>query len=163
MSKIEVYHGGTEIVERPLCHLGREYVDFGQGFYVTDIKAQALTWAERTSRLRKAEPLLNVYSFDKEAFMHEARCKVFTAYDCEWLRFIVANRRGEKAAAPYDYIEGGIANDRVINTINFFMQGYYSEEQPVRRLSEHQPNNQICLRNQSLLDKYLYYERTEKA
>ena len=51
MSKIEVYHGGTEIVERPLCHLGREYVDFGQGFYVTDIKAQALTWAERTSRL----------------------------------------------------------------------------------------------------------------
>ena len=43
------------------------------------------------------------------------------------------------------------------------MQGYYSEEQTLRRLSEHQPNNQICLRNQSLLDKYLYYERTEKA
>lgn len=163
MNKVEVYHGGTEKVEHPLCHIGREYVDFGQGFYITDIKKQALTWADRTSRLRKAEPLLNIYSFDKETYMREARCKVFTAYDCEWLHFIIANRCGKKAANSYDYIEGGIADDRVINTINFFMQGYYSEEQTLRLLSEHQPNNQICLRNQSLLDKYLHYERTEKA
>jgi|GEM_PF-2653545 hypothetical protein len=38
MNKVEVYHGGTEKVEHPLCHIGRKYVDFGQGFYITDIK-----------------------------------------------------------------------------------------------------------------------------
>lgn len=48
--KIIVYHGGTEIVENPMCAFGRKNLDFGQGFYVTDIKEQAVkfirTYAE---------------------------------------------------------------------------------------------------------------------
>jgi hypothetical protein len=39
--KITVYHGGTERVDVPICRLGRENLDFGRGFYVTDIKEQA--------------------------------------------------------------------------------------------------------------------------
>lgn len=38
--KITVYHGGTERVDVPICRLGRENLDFGRGFYVTDIKEQ---------------------------------------------------------------------------------------------------------------------------
>lgn len=30
MNKIIVFHGGTEIVEHPLCKFGRPYLDFGQ-------------------------------------------------------------------------------------------------------------------------------------
>jgi len=29
--KITVYHGGTERVDTPVCHLGRENLDFGKG------------------------------------------------------------------------------------------------------------------------------------
>ena len=82
--KIRVYHGGTECVETPVCRLGRGNLDFGQGFYVTDMKEQALQWAITTAMRRKASPIINVYQLDREAILLEARCKLFTAYDMEW-------------------------------------------------------------------------------
>lgn len=36
-----------------------------------------------------------------------------------------------------------------------------SSDVALKRLSMHQPNNQICLLNQSLTDKYLIYDGTE--
>ena len=44
---LTVYHGATCIVEKPLCHIGRDNLDFGKGFYVTDLKEQAISWATR--------------------------------------------------------------------------------------------------------------------
>lgn len=55
---------------------------------------------------------------DKDAILSEAKCKTFCAYDKEWLDFIVGNRNGVNLAKGYDYVEGGIANDRVIDTIS---------------------------------------------
>ena len=75
-----------------------------------------------------------------------------------------AKRRNSSAlinVAPYDYIEGGVANDRVIDTINLYMAGLMDSDTALRRLAIHRPNNQICLLNQELTDKYLIYERTE--
>lgn len=43
---MRVYHGGTEIVEHPQVSKGREGLDFGKGFYVTDIQRQAELWAD---------------------------------------------------------------------------------------------------------------------
>lgn len=43
--KIEVYHGSVVKVETPICHIGRENLDFGRGFYLTDIREQAVRWA----------------------------------------------------------------------------------------------------------------------
>lgn len=164
MNSIILYHGSTEIVKYPVCHFGRKKLDFGRGFYLTQLREQAVEWANNLKDLRKSEQaLVNVYSFHKEEFFKEANCKVFTLYNQEWLEFIVANREGNEAAAPYDYIEGGIANDRVIDTINMYLMGYYNLDQSLRLLSLHQPNNQVCFRNQALTDKYLRYERTEIA
>lgn len=44
---MKVYHGSTEIVRNPLVGVGRKNLDFGQGFYVTDLKEQAVSWAMR--------------------------------------------------------------------------------------------------------------------
>ena len=41
---MKVYHGSTQAVEYPLVGVGRENLDFGKGFYVTDIYAQAERW-----------------------------------------------------------------------------------------------------------------------
>ena len=136
---ITVYHGGTQTVERPVCMFGRENLDFGRGFYVTPLLKQASDWAAATAKRRNSS----------------------AAYDHEWLDFIVASRRGLNPAAPYDYIEGGVANDRVIDTINLYMAGLMDSNTALRRLAMHRPNNQICLLNQVLTDKYLIYERTE--
>ena len=158
-----VFHGATEVVEHPICSFGRLRLDFGRGFYITDIREQAERWAIRQSLDRGKPGLVNVYRLDKEACLREGRCKIFTAYDNEWLEFIVRCRKGYDPAVDYDYIEGGIANDRVIDSINLYLQGFYSKEDTLRRLSYHEPNNQICLLNQTLTDKYLHYDHTEQC
>lgn len=160
-AEMKVYHGGTDIVKHPNCLYGRENLDFGRGFYITDIRSQAVSWAERTALKRNMKPLLNIYSLDKQQILLTARCKIFTAYDEDWLDFIVDSRLGKNPAMEYDYVEGGVANDRVVDTINIYMSGLMDKDIALQRLKLHVPNNQICLLNQEIIDKYLVYERTE--
>ena len=161
MSNLIVYHGGTEEVKTPICKFGRPNLDFGQGFYVTELRNQAVSWALQMADRRKQPPVLNVYYLDRDAVLSEFRCKIFHAYDEDWLGFIVASRKGENVAAKYDYIEGGVANDRVVDTVNLYMAGLMDLNTALARLSEHQPNNQMCLLNQTIVDKYLIFNGTE--
>lgn len=78
-------------------------------------------------------------------------------------QLIIASRRGLNPVANYDYIEGGVANDRVIDTVNLYMSGLMSADVALQRLAQHQPNNQICLLNQNITKKYLTYDGTELA
>ncbi len=160
--KTTVYHGATQIVEAPICSIGRTKLDFGQGFYVTGLKEQAVKWAISLADKRKEKPVLNIYQLDRDSILAEARCKIFKAYDKEWLDFIVANRNGQDVAQSYDYIEGGIANDRVIDTVKLYMTGFYTAEMTLAQLAYHKPNNQICILNQELVNKYLVYDGTEE-
>ena len=162
MKKVIVYHGGTEIVKQPLCKKGRPNLDFGQGFYVTDLREQAVSWATQMANRRNESPILNKYKLNREAILKEANCKVFTAYDRDWLEFIVASRQGKNVADEYDYIEGGVANDRVVDTVNLYMAGLMDIDTALRRLSEHKPNNQMCLLNQEITDKYLIFDGAEE-
>lgn len=162
MKEIIVYHGGTEKIENPICKFGRKNLDFGQGFYVTDIRNQAVTWANNVSRNRKKTAILNRYRLYKENILQEARYKIFKAYDEEWLEFIVGNRTGQELALNYDYVEGGVANDRVVDTVNLYIAGLMDLSIALRELSKHQPNNQICILKQDLINKYLIYDGTEE-
>lgn len=161
MNEIIVYHGGTEQIEKPICKFGRTNLDFGQGFYVTYLREQAVSWATQLSIKRKKTPILNRYRLNREAILKEAKCRIFESYDIEWLNFIVKNRQGAKLTEHYDFVEGGIANDRVVDTINLYMTGLIDIATTLQRLSEHQPNNQICLLNQEIINKYLIYDGTE--
>lgn len=42
---ISLYHGSYIAVSSPLVGLGRKKVDFGQGFYLTNLHEQAKAWA----------------------------------------------------------------------------------------------------------------------
>lgn len=145
----------------PFGHIGRKNLDFGQGFYVTDLKEQAARWALATAKRRNAQAVINSYQLNRNAIIAEYRCKIFDAYDKEWLDFIAASRRGMNPALSYDYIEGGVANDRVIDTVNLYMTGLVNAETALQRLSLHSPNNQMCLLKQSIVNQYLIHETTE--
>ena len=93
--------------------------------------------------------------------MSEFRVLKFDEYNKEWLDFIVANRNGLKKWEQYDYIEGGIANDRVIDTIESYMIGNITLEMALGQLAFHRPNNQICLINQRLIDACLHFIKVE--
>ena len=153
-----LYRGSTIQIDHPICDYGRPNLDFGQGFYLTDIREQAVEWARRQAASRKESSLLNVYEFDKEYSASNFRYLQFTAYDTEWLHFIIDSRRGLKPWAGFDIIEGGIADDRVIDTVNLFSLGLMEENTALSLLSQHQPNNQICILNQEVIEKCLSFK-----
>ena len=158
-----VFHGSIQEVYSPIVSLERPNLDFGQGFYVTDLESQAWEWARRMGIRRLLPPVLNIYDFDLEAIKQQYLYLHFQAYDREWLDFIVASRNGGRLWMEYDVIEGGVANDRVIDTIEDYMRGRMSAERALEELSKHQPNNQICVLNQEVIDKHLHFIQSIKG
>ena len=64
----------------------------------------------------------------------------FEFYDEAWLDFVVESRSGLKPWSSYDIVEGGVANDRVIDTVELYTIGILDKASALGRLSEHQPN-----------------------
>ncbi len=152
-----LYHGGMEAVMHPDCKAGRPDLDFGQGFYVTLLLDQAEGFARRKARDRRGKPVISVYEFDYEAAIKDCAYLNFEFYDEAWLDFVVDSRSGLKPWANYDIVEGGVANDRVIDTVELYTIGILDKTSALGRLSEHQPNHQICILSQMILDKYLKF------
>lgn len=160
---LTVYHGSCEEIRRPLVKAGRPHLDFGQGFYVTDIRLQAERWATRIGLMRQERPLLNIYELDMERIYANYRILKFEKYDRKWLDFIVANRSGNPMWKDFDLIEGGVANDRVIDTIEAYMIGNMTLRMALGQLARHRPNNQICLLNQEMADECLHFLGVESV
>ena len=161
MKEIFVYHGGTDRIENHICKFGRANLDFGQGFYVTDLLEQAITWGKNVALSRNKSVTVNRYKLNREEILKNYNCKIFKSYDKEWLEFIIGNRTGQNTVAEFDYVEGGVANDRVIDTINLYISGLMDLNTALGELSKHQPNNQICILNQEIINKHLVFDGTE--
>lgn len=62
---MKVYHGSIQAVEYPLVGVGCENLDFGKGFYVTDIYTQAERWgAVMALRCPGSASVVNIYELD---------------------------------------------------------------------------------------------------
>ena len=161
-----LYHGSLSIVREPIVGLGRHLVDFGQGFYLTQIVEQASAWA-KTCALRSmhGQPVLSIYAFDDQAAKVECgeRYKIFTSYDAEWLEYVVDCRNGGNLQNGYDVIEGGVANDNVIDTVELYEKGYLTVEQAIDTLAFKKVNHQLCLRSQDIVDHFLKFIRVEEV
>lgn len=156
MDKEILYHGSNAIVEHPLVNISRKDLDFGPGFYLTPMYEQAKKWAVCIKTIRHAEhAIVNAYMF---TFPTDCNIKRFDAYDKDWLDFIVDSRTGKQPWQGYDIIEGGVADDRVIDAVEAYINGYADVEHTLRQLIYHKPNYQICLLNQYTADKYLQYQ-----
>ncbi len=151
-----VYHGSTIVVDKPIAAAGRERLDFGKGFYITDIKEQAEAWAKRMQRIRQKPGIVNVYELDIDIVRSDFRYLRFDNYDNEWLQFIISNRTGV-CAESFDVIEGGVANDRVVDTIEAYMANLMPLDLALRELAKHKPNNQICILSQKAIDSCLRF------
>lgn len=159
-----LYHGSTLSVELPLVHVGRKELDFGPGFYVTNIKDQAHEWARTLAgRKKNAKAVLNVYEFDYEGFLcdNSYRRLKFDSYSKEWLDFIAKSRKGLHPWTDFDWIEGGVANDKVITTVDAYVDGFITPEQAIANLKYADLNHQICILRQSIIDRYMHYLNTE--
>lgn len=55
----------------------------------------------------------------------------------------------------YDIVIGGIAKDKVIQTLDRYFEGELSEDVTLGLLKFENPNNQYCIRSQYMIDKCL--------
>lgn len=163
-SKSILFHASTIEVRQPLTNVGRKELDFGPGFYLTEDYAQAVKWAQTVaSRKKGAHAIVNTYEFDEEGFQnHPYRSKTFPAYSIEWLDFISESRRGGRPWADYDWIEGGIANDKVISTVDAYVDGFINAEQALDRLVNEELRHQVCISRQEIVDRFLKFMKSEE-
>ena len=157
MDKIEVYHASSVIVEKPLCGVDRQNLDFGPGFYMTYMYDQATMWALRRAGKMHTRAIVNIYILERKKLLRVANSLIFRRYNRDWLNFVVACRKGIPVWRDYDYIEGGVADDRVIDTVDLYINKLIPERVALNRLRYVHPNNLICLLNQELLDRHLTY------
>lgn len=69
---IRLFHGSSIEVGSPLVGVGRQKVDFGQGFYMTRVRRQAELWAKAVADRRPgAIAILNIYQFDDAKAMQQ--------------------------------------------------------------------------------------------
>ena len=61
----------------------------------------------------------------------------------------------------YDLVEGGVANDNVIDTVEDYENGIINAEQALGQLAYKKVNHQICILNQEIIDKYLVFVSSE--
>lgn len=148
-----IYHASDVIVDKPDTVHSRSNLDFGKGFYATVIREQAERYAQRFI-LRNRKGILNVYEFTPTEALN---IKSFDAYDSEWLDFVAACRMGEDVYKQYDVICGGIANDRVFNTLDLYFSNQMTKEEALKRLIFEKPNQQLCFTNQRAIDSCISF------
>jgi hypothetical protein len=157
---ITLYHGSNIKVSAPLAKAGRNNLDFGRGFYLTTIRKQASDWANIIAmrKGRSARGVISVYHFDKSKAVADGfNFKIFDSYDTEWLEYVVECRKGKNVYAKFDVVEGGVANDNVIDTVEDYEKGIITAEQALGQLRHKKVNHQICILNQEVIDNYLTF------
>ena len=160
---MELYHGSYMVINQPRTDAGRRNLDFGRGFYLTSIREQAEQWAKVVTerKTRGGTPYLNVYNFDYEQIpLITNKHKIFDSYNLEWLDFVVACRQGEPVWQQYDIVEGGVANDNVIDTVEDYQMGILTAEQALGQLRYKKVNHQVCIINQLVIDKCLQFKES---
>jgi hypothetical protein len=155
---ITLFHGSFISIEHPLVSVGRKKLDFGPGFYLTKLQSQAEAWAkviaERQGPLSK--PILNKYDYDSIA-QSGYRHKIFEEYNLEWLDYVIDCRHGGSLHKKYDIVEGGVANDNVIDTVEDYEKGIITAEQALGQLRYKKVNHQLCILNQEIIGNNLRY------
>ena len=155
-----LFHGSYTEVSSPLVKLGRARVDFGRGFYLTMLQAQAEVWAKTISERRKTgtQAVVSTFSLDMDGVKAgNYRIKTFETYDLEWLEYVIDCRKGGTLQNQYDLVEGGVVNDNVIDTVEDYENGVITAEQALGQLKYKAVNHQLCILNQAIVDKYLTF------
>jgi hypothetical protein len=153
-----LYHSSNIVVEHPDTEHSRAFLDFGRGFYLTSLYDQAVRYAQRFRR-REQPAFLNSYEFVCDETLWNI--KRFDSYDKQWLDFIAQCREGIDSSS-YDLVIGGIANDRVIITLDRYFTGEITQDEALGLLKFEKPNIQYCIRTDKMLQECLTFIGSEQ-
>ena len=153
---MKLYHGSNELINGIDLSKGRKYKDFGQGFYTTHIKEQAVLWAKRISERYGGKPRVTEFEFDMEQARKDGiNIKIFEKPDKEWALFVMANRNREiDFKHDYDIVIGPVADDNMARLFGLYDMNIIDLEAVVAGLVYKDLNSQYFFATQVAL-KYI--------
>ena len=147
-----LYHGSTEIVDKPRLITPNRTLDFGEGFYTTAHRAQAIAFAGIVMLRRKSlRQFVSIYDFDMERANKELDVLRFSGADEDWFDFVCSNRQGVCSGKEHDLIIGAVANDKVYATIALYESGFLNKEQAIDSFKVNPLFDQYVLKTEAAL------------
>jgi hypothetical protein len=142
---MNVYHGSyvkIEEIDLSKCFPNK---DFGKGFYVTKFRRHAEGWSKAIGKKHGTDGFVTEFVFFDTEFT-ERLCKVkhFDAYNEEWLDFVIENRNPFGVKHDFDIVEGPVADDKVQNRIENYLNGEIDKADFLEELKWHEETHQIC-------------------
>ena len=89
-----LFHGSNTDIKSINLAMCRPYKDLGRGFYLTEIKDQALKMAKRVAKIYGGQPIVNIYEISDD-FIENMTLNIRRFADTpseEWARFVMNNR-----------------------------------------------------------------------
>lgn len=151
-----VFHGTTEVIEKPDVLHSKNYLDFGKGFYLTTYQEQAEKWAIRKGMRQGKTAIVNAYQMEDNWEGYHVLS--FKKENEKWLEFVCACRKGEMLNKDYDIIIGNVADDDVFKTVDMYFRGLWDKKKVLEELRYYKMNNQICIVNQKTLNQLLTFQ-----
>lgn len=117
-----LFHGSNTNIKSINLAMCRPYKDFGRGFYLTEIKDQALKMAKRVAKIYGGQPIVNIYEISDD-FIENMTLNIRRFADTpseEWARFVMNNRSRSftnfsslecNLDNKYDIVIGPVADD----------------------------------------------------
>ncbi|WP_276880235.1 DUF3990 domain-containing protein [Bacteroides heparinolyticus] len=152
---MKLYHGSNTAIEQIELSKCKPFKDFGQGFYLTEIREQAEQMAKRTSAIYGGEPVVTEFEFDETA-LNALSVKTFEESGEEWALFIMANRDRNKAHLIhcYDVVIGPVADDTIATLFRNFDDGIIDLQMLVNGLKYKKVSSQYLFHSAEAI-KYL--------
>lgn len=149
MTTIELFHGSDAVIQKPDLTVGRENVDFGRGFYLSADFTASAKWA-----CRRTNAVCNNYELNLSGL----RIYEF-ALDKTWLDFVVCHREVETPTgklaeiAQYDVLIGAIADDRLYQTLEMYVDGFVAADKAVEIMNCMDYGTQIVLKTEKAVNQ----------
>lgn len=120
---MKLYHGSNQPILNVDLSKSQKYKDFGQGFYTTHLRDQAIYWSKRIADRFGGVPTVTEFEFDIEAALTDGlNIKIFEQPDKEWALFIMANRKQSEVDFQHDYdiVIGSVADDKMARLFGLY-------------------------------------------
>ena len=152
-----LYHGSNQEFAAVDLSKSKDRRDFGKGFYTTTIREQALQWGyNMLTRFGGNGVFLYEFEFLPSADMLS---KHFLEISDEWFDFILANRTLGKLQHDFDFVQGPVADDKIVLTITGFIDGLYTRAEAMQRLRYSKANDQVSMHTEKAVSALRLRER----
>jgi hypothetical protein len=156
-----LFHGSNQDFTDVDLSKSKNRRDFGKGFYTTTIKEQALQWSYNMYQRFGGDGIyLYEFSFSPS---DELKSKYFENISDEWFDFILLNRSSNVLSHDYDFVQGPVADDKIVLTITGFIDGLYSREEAMQRLRYSKANDQVSLHTENAISQLKLKEKRKTS